>query len=482
MNTNNIAAPGTRRHLVLAICCLSLLMVSMDATIVNVALPSIRVDLKASLTQLQWVIDAYTVVLASFLMLGGANADRFGRRRVFQFGMALFTFGSLLCSVSTNIGWLIAARMVQALGGSMLTPVAMSIVVHTFPAPKERARAIGIWGAVAGVSMALGPLAGGALTQGAGWHSIFWINIPIGLAAIFLAMRYVPESRAPRPRRPDPVGQGLLLACIGLFTYGLIESARVGTAATLTTLLLAAAAFVGLLIYEPRRREPLLDLRFFRSLPFSSATVIAVCMFAGLGAFLFLNSLYLQEVRHLAAARVGLYLLPMAAMVMIVSPISGRLVGAHGARPSLVISGSMMIVSALLLSRVAADTPIALLLFTYALFGLGFGMVNAPVTYAAVSGMPGAQAGLAAAVATTSRQVGLALGVAMAGTLVGSGSAWGDGNWSGFAAATHPVWWILAASGLLVLALGLLATGPIGKASAARVAHLLEEQPQGVSA
>src|SRR3546814_515353 len=142
----------------------------------------------------------------------------------------------------------------------------------------------------------------------------------------------------------------------------------------------------------------------------------------------------------------------------------------------------MMTVSALLLSRVAADTPIAQLLFTYALFGLGFGMVNAPVTYAAVSGMPGAQAGLTAAVATTSRQVGLALGVAMAGTLVGGGRAWGDGNWSGFAAATHPVWWILAASGLLVLALGLLATGPIGKASAARVAHLLEEQPQGASA
>lgn len=452
-------------------------MVSMDATIVNVALPSIRIDLKASLSELQWVIDAYTVVLASFLMLGGANADRFGRRRVFQFGMALFTFGSLLCSVSAGIDWLIAARVVQALGGSMLTPVAMAIVVNTFPEPRERARAIGIWGAVAGVSMALGPLAGGALTQGASWHFIFWINIPVGLLAIMLAMRYVPESRAPRPRRPDPVGQGLLLACLGLFTYGLIESARVGVAATLSTLLLAGAAFAGLLVYEPRRREPLLDLRFFRSLPFSSATVIAVCMFSGLGAFLFLNSFYLQEVRGLEAARVGLYMLPMAAMVMFVSPLSGRLVAAYGARPSLAISGSMMTLSTLLLTRLAADTPMPQLLFTYALFGLGFGMVNAPVTYAAVSGMPRAQAGLAAAVATTSRQVGLALGVAMAGTLVGGSHAWGADAWAGYPAATHLVWWILAASGLLVLTLGLLATGPMGKASAARVAHLLEEQP-----
>jgi EmrB/QacA subfamily drug resistance transporter len=477
-----ISPPGRpHRGLILAICCLSLLMVSMDATIVNVALPSIRIDLGASLRQLQWVIDAYTVVLASFLMLGGANADRYGRRRVFQSGMALFTVGSLLCSVAPSIGWLIAARLVQALGGSMLTPVAMSIVVHTFPEPKERARAIGIWGAVAGVAMALGPLAGGALTQGMGWHSIFWINVPIGLLAIVLAMRYVPESRAPQPRRPDPVGQGLLLAFLGLFTYSLIESATVGRAETLATLLLAAAAFVGILIYEPRRREPLLDLRFFRSLPFSSATAIAVCMFSGLGAFLFLNSLYLQEVRGLPAARVGLYLLPMAAMVVIVSPLSGRLVASHGARPSLLISGGMMIVSALLLTRLAADTPTPQLLMTYALFGLGFGMVNAPVTYAAVSGMPRAQSGLAAAVATTSRQVGLALGVAMAGTLVGGSRVWTSDAWVDYPAATHPVWWILVASGVLVLILGLLATGPRGKASAARVAYLLEEQAAGVS-
>jgi EmrB/QacA subfamily drug resistance transporter len=481
MDTTISTAIKSRRGLVLAICCLSLLMVSMDATIVNVALPSIRVDLDASLRQLQWVIDAYTVVLASFLMLGGANADRYGRRRVFQFGMALFTLGSLLCSVSSDIGQLIAARVVQALGGSMLTPVAMSIVVHTFPEPKERARAIGIWGAVAGVSMALGPLAGGALTQGAGWHFIFWINIPVGILAIVLAARYIPESRAPQPRRADPIGQILLLACLGLFTYSLIESARLGLAATLSTLLLAAAAFAGLLIYEPRRREPLLDMRFFRSLPFSSATLIAVCMFAGLGAFLFLNSLYLQEVRGLAPARVGLYMLPMAAMVMIVSPVSGRMVGAYGARPSLAISGSMMTLSMLLLTRLAADTPMPQLLVTYALFGLGFGMVNAPVTYAAVSGMPRAQAGLAAAIATTSRQVGLALGVAMAGTLVGGGRVWSAGTWIDFPAATHPVWWILAASGLLVLALGLLATGSIGNASAARVAHLLEEQPAGAA-
>ena len=470
-----IAAP--RQRLILAICCLSLLVVSIDATIVNVALPSIRADLDASLSGLQWVIDAYTVVMASFLMLGGANADRFGRRRVFQVGMAVFTLGSVLCAASGTIGWLIAARVVQALGGSMLTPVAMSIIVHTFADPKARARAIGIWGAVAGASMALGPLAGGALTQATGWHAIFWINVPVGLLAIGLTARYVPESRAPRPRRPDPIGQALLLVGLASLIYSLIESARSGAAATLAMFFVAAAAFAGLLAYEPRRREPLLDLRFFRSLPFASATVIAVCMFAALGAFLFVNSLYLQEVRGLAAARVGIYLLPMAAIVMLVSPLSGRLVAAYGARPSLVISGTMMSLSTLLLTRLAADTPVAELLGTYALFGLGFGVVNAPITFAAVSGMPRAQAGLAAAVATTSRQVGLALGVAMVGLLVGGRRSWSTSDWAGYPAATHPVWWILAGCGLLVLALGIIATGPLGQASAARVAHLLDDHP-----
>jgi len=317
--------------LILATCCLSILVVSMDVTIVNVALPAIRKDLGASMEDLQWVMDAYTIVLASFLMLSGSMADRYGRRRVFQSGMVLFSLGSLLCSLSVGVGWLIAARVVQALGGSMLNPVAMSIVTHTFPEPKERARVIGIWGAVAGISMALGPLAGGALTQSLGWHSIFWINLPIGILALVLTARFVPESRAPCARRPDPVGQFLLLTGLAALAYTLIESGRAGGA--LYSALTAAAAFIALLVYEPRRREPLLDLRFFRSIPFSSAIVIAVCMFSGMGAFLFLGSIYLQQVRALSPFHAGLCVLPMALAVIILSPLSGRLVGSRGARP-----------------------------------------------------------------------------------------------------------------------------------------------------
>ena len=455
------APSPARRYVVLATCCLSLLVVSMDATIVNVALPDIRRDLGASLAGLQWVIDAYTIVLASFLMLGGSTADRFGRRRVFQAGVSLFAAGSLLCSLAPSIEWLVAARVVQAAGGSMMNPVAMSIIVHTFTDPAERARAIGIWGAVAGASMGLGPIAGGVLTQLLGWHSIFWINLPICASALWLTARYVPESRAPHSRRPDPVGQALLLAGLATLVFAVIESGR-GAAVAGTAGMIAALAFAALVAYERGRSEPLLDVRFFHSVPFTSATVIAVGMFAAFGGFLFLSSLYLQEVRGLSAFRAGLCILPAALAVMIVSPLSGRLVGAYGARPSLLVSGAMLTISALLLTRLQPQTPLALVLPVFALFGIGFGMVNAPVTFAAVSGMPRAQAGVASAVASTSRQIGVSVGVALAG-----------------AVSAHSFWWTLAACGVLIFVLGFLSTGAWAKASTQRISHLLEETHGG---
>ncbi|MBS0320560.1 MAG: MFS transporter, partial [Proteobacteria bacterium] len=461
------------RHLILAICCSSLLIVSMDATIVNVALPEIRRDLDASIAGLQWVVDAYTIVMASFLMLGGATADRFGRRRVFQIGVALFTLGSLLCSLAGGVGSLVAARIVQALGGSMMNPVAMSIIVHTFVEPKERARAIGIWAATAGVAMALGPLAGGVLTQALGWHSIFWVNVPLGLAALWLTAKFVPESRAPHPRRPDPLGQLLLLTGLATLVFAVIESGRAPTLATGAGVI-AAIAFIALVAWEGRRHEPLLDMRFFHSLPFSSATIVAVLMFAALGGFLFLNTLYLQDVRGFSAFHAGLGILPAAVAVTIVSPLSGRMVAKYGARPSLLISGTMLTVSALLLAQITDHTPLPQLFVTYALFGTGFGMVNAPVTYAAVSGMPRAQAGLASAIASTSRQVGVSVGVALSGALAHAASD-GSADWSAFTASTHAFWWVLVGAGVAIIGLAILSTGERARASTERIAHLLQE-------
>src|SRR5580658_5297395 len=191
---------------ILFICSMSLLIVGLDVTIVNVALPSIGRDFHAPLSGLQWSVDAYTLVLASLLMLSGSTADRLGRRRTFVIGLLTFAAGSLLCSLAPNLETLVIFRMVQAIGGSMLNPVAMSIITNTFTIPRERAQAIGVWAAVVGVSIALGPVVGGVLVSSIGWRSIFWINIPIGVAAIFLARRYIPESRAPVARKVDVPG------------------------------------------------------------------------------------------------------------------------------------------------------------------------------------------------------------------------------------------------------------------------------------
>src|SRR3954463_14539570 len=261
------------RWRVLAVCCLSLFIVGLDITAVNVALPSIGRDLHAGVSGLQWTVDGYTVVLASLLMLAGSMGDRFGRRRVFVAGLVMFTLASLLCSLAPSVEWLIAFRVLQAVGGSMLNPVAMSIIANTFTDPRERAQAVGIWGAVFGISLALGPIVGGTVVDAFGWRPIFWITLPVGLAAIALTLRLVPESRAPRARRFDPVGQALVIVLLAALTYGIIEAPTRGwtSPAILPAFGPAAVALVTLRRYDPRRDEPLIDLRFFRSVPFSSA-------------------------------------------------------------------------------------------------------------------------------------------------------------------------------------------------------------------
>lgn len=474
-----------RRMLVLAICCMSLLIVSLDVTALNVALPAMQRGLDASTAGLQWTIDAYTLVLASLLMLAGSTGDRIGRKRVFMAGLIVFTIGSALCSAAPNLEALIAFRMVQAVGGSMLNPVAMSIITNTFTDPRERARAIGVWGAVVGISMAAGPLVGGALVDSVGWRAIFWLNLPVGLAALLLTLRYIPESRAPKARRPDPVGQVLVIALFGSLTYAIIEAPASGFSYVLPFAVVAVVALAGLLWYEPRRDEPLIDLRFFRSAPFSGATVIAISAFAGLGGFLFLSTLYLQNVRGLDALHAGLWMLPMAVPMFLCAPLAGRLVGSRGPRLPLVIAGVMMTASGVLFAAFDAETSDRTLFLGYVLFGIGFGLVNAPITNTAVSGMPRAQAGVAAAVASTSRQLGQTLGVAVIGAVLASGVG-ASSYKETFVSAAVPGWWILAGCGLAVLLLGAVTTGPWARRSAERTAERLESvevrEAAGVSA
>lgn len=458
---------AARRTRVLAILCMSLFIVGIDVTIVNVALPAIQHTFHASISGLQWIVDAYTLVLASLLLFSGSMADRFGRRRTFQLGLVLFTAGSLLCSLAPSLAWLIVFRMIQAVGGSMLNPVAMSIIVNTFIEPQARARAIGIWGGVVGLSLAFGPVLGGVLVSAVGWRSIFWINIPVGLVAIILTQRYISESRAVVARRPDPGAQFLIVVLLASLSYATIEGPGHGWRAPLiiglyVLSLLATIALVGV---EAHRRDPLLDPRFFRSAPFSAASLIALSAFSALGAFLFLNTLYLQSVRGFSALHAGLLTLPLAGMIVVFAPISGRLVGSLGPRLPLLIAGPAMAIGAWMLSGLTPDTPMRLLIVAYTLFGIGFGLVNAPITNFAVSGMPRSQAGVASGIASTSRQIGASMGVALAGSIVAAGSK------SGFVAASHSAWAFVAGCGISVLVFGLVATSPW----AARTAKLNEQ-------
>ncbi|MEP9391851.1 DHA2 family efflux MFS transporter permease subunit [Gordonia sp. VNQ95] len=470
--TTSVELTPRRKAIILATCCMSLLIVSMDATIVNVALPAIRTDLDASVSSLQWVIDIYTLVLASLLMLSGATADRYGRRRVFQIGLITFAVGSLACSLAPSIGILIAARALQAIGGSMLNPVAMSIITQVFADPKERARAIGMWGAVVGISMAVGPMVGGALIDLIDWRAVFWVNIPICLIAVTLTALYVPESRSPVMRTLDPVGQALAVLALAAVVYGLIEGPGHGWGSprTIIVFAVAALAFVGFLIAERRHRDPFIDLRFFRSVPFSAATAIAVCAFASWGAFLFLMSLYLQEIRGLSAIATGAMLVPAALAVLILSPLSGRAVAQFGTRPSLVVAGVAMLISSALMITIDAGTSLVQIGIIFAIFGIGFGAINAPITNSAVSGMPRHRAGAAAAVASTSRQVGVSIGVALAGSITGVAAA---GIGPSFSTDMHPMWLLVVVFSATILILGIVSTTRWAKRTSDEVARVL---------
>ncbi|HEY6792655.1 MAG TPA: MFS transporter, partial [Trebonia sp.] len=470
-----------RRYLVLAICCLSLFIVGLDSTIVNVALPAIGRDFHASVSGLQWTIDAYLLVIASLLMLSGATGDRLGRRSVFQAGLVIFTLGSLACSLAPTLGALIAFRALQAIGGSMLNPVAMSIVTNTFTQPAERAKAIGLWGSVFGLSLALGPVVGGALVDSIGWRGVFWVNVPVGIAAVVLTALFVPQSKAATARRPDPAGQLLIIAFLLTLTYAIIEGPEYGWGAAriVACFAIAAAALAGFLWHEHRREQPLVDLRFFRSLPFSGAALTAICGMGAFAGFLFLMTLYLQDARGYRPLLAGLCLVPMAAVMACSAPLAGRMIARRGTRPPLLIAGTGLVIGGVMLAFITTASPLWYVLASCVVFGAGMGWVNAPITNNAVAGMPRSQAGVASGIASTSRQVGSSLGVAITGAVLAGGlhgrlpTAAG-----GFTAAARPGWWIIAVLGAVVLLLALATTGRRGRASADRAAALITRTEQ----
>ncbi|MFI1913729.1 MFS transporter [Nocardia sp. NPDC020380] len=463
MTAPDSATTGRQPHrrLVLAICCTAVLMANLDTTALNVALPSIGRDLHASVSSTQWTVAAYTVVLACLLMLFGSIADRIGRRTVFQAGLLVFGAGSLLCSLAPSPGWLVGFRMLQAVGGAMLNPVAMSIIINVFPRPAERARAVGAWSGTTGISMAAGPVIGGALVDAIGWRAIFWINVPIALCAFALTGRFVPQSRAAIARRLDPIGQLLVIGLLGPLVFAIIEGPQRGwgSPVTIGCLLLSVACALGLVNYEPRRADPLLELRAFGSRAFAGAVVIAICAYIAMGGFLFLNTYFLQGIRNDRPLVAGLELLPMAAAMLVAGPLSGRGTADRGDRVTLTAGGALTTIAAVLLTFTFDGGNQVLLLFGYAVFGLGIGFLNTPITTIVTSGLPGSEAGVAASVATTSRQIGQSLGVAIIGSILAA-----DPDALDSAATFHTpariCWTVLTAAALTALIVARVAATP----------------------
>ncbi|MFI6423403.1 MFS transporter [Streptomyces sp. NPDC050842] len=367
-----------------------------------------------------------------------------GGRGVFRCGLLVFGLASLACALAPSLGVLVAARAVQGIGASMLSPVALAIVVNAMPDPQERARAIGVWASVFGLSMAAGPVTGGELIAAFGWRSVFWINAPAVVAALVLAAVFVPESRGQRARRLDLPGQALLCLSVGI----LIEGPHIGwtSPAALAGYALTAAATAGFVLVELRRGEAaLMDPGLFRRPPFVTAVLGATAVFVALNVTLLLNTFYLQHTRGWTPLATGAATLPMALGATVCAPWSGSLVSRLGPRRPLTLSGGFTAAGGLCLVNLDQDTSVSPILLAFLLIGIGFGFANAPLTNTAVSGLPPSRAGVAGAITSTSRQVGAAIGIAIAGALIA------DTGSVGLATETRPGWLLVSACGLFLL-------------------------------
>ena len=406
--------------LTLGAMCFALFMAMLDNTVVNVALPSIQNHFGSGVSGLQWVIDGYTLVFAAFMLTGGTLGDLYGRKRIFLIGLIIFTAGSLLAALAPSLNFLIAGRAVQGLGAAALLPGTLSILTQTFPDPKERAQAIGIWAGVSGMALALGPIVGGALVDSLGWQSVFFLNIPIGIVAFIVASRVVKESKNPEGRHLDLAGQVLAVSGLGMLTYALIEANNFGwTSPTILGLFAGAALATGLFVWvELRSTSPMLDLTFFRNRTFAAAaTVAGLVSFGMFGVFFFLT-LFLQNVQGYSAFQMGLRSLPMTGAIIFVAPTAGWLASRIGPRIPMAVGLAIVGVGMLLMERITPGMPYSQLWWNLTLLGIGMGLVMAPMTAAVMGAVPRARAGMASATSNASREVGGVFGIALLGAIV----------------------------------------------------------------
>jgi len=397
-----------------------LFMIMLDNTVVDVALPSIRADLGISISELEWVVNAYALTFGVLLLTGGKLADLIGRRRIYIAGLLIFTGASLWCGLAGGAGSLIAARTVQGIGAALMNPATLSIITATFPS-RQRGTAIGIWAGVSALALAIGPLVGGLLTQKISWSWIFFINIPVGVLGVLAARAFIHESKdnSLEQRLDLP---GLITSAVGLFglTYALIETNTHawGSTRVLSLFALAAVSLTAFVLLELRQRVPMLDLSLFRNPTFSGAnTVMGLVGLAMFGIF-FYNSLYLQNVLGYSAIQTGATFLPLTGLIILVAPLAGRFTDLIGPRWLVGAGLTLLTGSLLLFATLDAHSSFWNILPGLVLGGLGMGITMAPTTTAAMSAVPVDKAGVGSAVINSARQVGGSLGIAIMGTVI----------------------------------------------------------------
>jgi EmrB/QacA subfamily drug resistance transporter len=412
------AAGEAHRWWTLGLVCVSIFMLLLDITVVIVALPTIRHDLHATFTDLQWVIDAYALALAVLVLNAGALSDILGRKRVFIVGVALFALSSLACGLAPTSEVLIVFRGLQGIGGAIMFSTSLALINHAFP-PKERGTAFGIWGATTGLAVAIGPLVGGALTTSAGWRWIFFINVPIGVVAAILSTVRLTESKDPGNRRIDWPGLVTLSASLGLLVYALLRGNSKGwTSPLIMGFFVGAAVLMGaFLLIQARSPRSMVDLKLFRIPAFTGAQLVAFAISASMFSMFLYLTLYMQNVLGFSALGAGLRLMPVSVLIFVVAPIAGRLSSVFPVR-LLMGAGLVLIgVGLLLMSGLTPSSTWTALLLGFVLAGAGVGLVNAPLASTAVAVAPGRQAGMAAGVNNTFRQVGIATGIAALGAI-----------------------------------------------------------------
>jgi DHA2 family methylenomycin A resistance protein-like MFS transporter len=435
--------------LLLTAMCVGMFLVQLDVTVVNVALPKIGSDLATSLQGQQWVVDGYSVVLASLLLAGGTLGDRYGHKRVVLTGLALFATASLLCGLAPGIGILIGGRALQGLGAALLLPGTLAVITRAFPDRAEQARAVGVWAGVSALALPAGPLIGGALVSGLGWRTVFLINLPIIAIALPATIKLVAESADKDSRRLDPPGMVLATVTLAATVYAVISAGRTGAVGPVWIgAALAGFGLIGFVLWERRAPSPLLPLPLLRTRAFTGANIVAAAMnLVGVGT-VFVATLYLQTVQHHSAFIAGTMLIPLFLPLAALAPITGRLTGRYGPRPPMTIGLILGTAGSLAMLGIAPTSSYLRLLPVLLGLGIGMGLLTAAVVAAAVRAAPADRSGLASGVNNTARQAAGALAIAIYGAIAGSPHAA-----TTFTAGLHTIGLLGAAAWLAALAL-----------------------------